>query len=191
MSKVLIVGGMCGIVTSWNSFLIGGSRAMYSMAESYMIPRTFRKLHKTHKTPVNALYLIGGLSILAPLFGRKMLVWIVDAGNFGCCLAYCMVSLSFIILRKKAPEMARPYKVKHYKIVGVLAVLMSGFMVAMYIIPGSGSNLVPQEWAMAGGWAVLGIIFFIVCKLKYKEKFGSHIDVAVDEEETVLSLIHI
>ncbi len=112
-------------------------------------------------------------------------VLIVDAGNFGCCLAYCMVSLSFIILRKKAPEMARPYKVKHYKIVGVLAVLMSGFMVAMYIIPGSGSNLVPQEWAMAGGWAVLGIIFFIVCKLKYKEKFGSHIDVAVDEEETV------
>ena len=183
MSKVLIVGGMCGIVTSWNSFLIGGSRAMYSMAESYMIPRTFRKLHKTHKTPVNALYLIGGLSILAPLFGRKMLVWIVDAGNFGCCLAYCMVSLSFIILRKKAPEMARPYKVKHYKIVGVLAVLMSGFMVAMYIIPGSGSNLVPQEWAMAGGWAVLGIIFFIVCKLKYKEKFGSHIDVAVDDED--------
>ena len=74
--------------------------------------------------------------------------------------------------------MARPYKVKHYKIVGVLAVLMSGFMVAMYIIPGSGSNLVPQEWAMAGGWAVLGIIFFIVCKLKYKEKFASHIDVA-------------
>lgn len=66
--------------------------------------------------------------------------------------------------------MARPYKVKHYKIVGVLAVLMSGFMVAMYIIPGSGSNLVPQEWAMAGGWAVLGIIFFIVCKLKIQRK---------------------
>ena len=54
---------------------------------------------------------------------------------------------------------------------------MSGFMVAMYIIPGSGSNLVPQEWAMAGGWAVLGIIFFIVCKLNTKKKFGSHIDV--------------
>ena len=63
---------------------------MYSMAESYMIPRTFRKLHKTHKTPVNALYLIGGLSILAPLFGRKMLVWIVDAGNFWMlsCILY-------------------------------------------------------------------------------------------------------
>lgn len=183
MSKVLIIGGMCGIVTSWNSFLIGGSRAMYSMAESYMIPRTFAKLHPKYKTPVNALYLIGILSVLAPLFGRKMLVWIVDAGNFGCCLAYCMVALSFIILRSKAPDMKRPYKVKHYKFVGVMAVLMSGFMVVMYMIPGSGSTLVVQEWAMAGGWSLLGVVFFIICKLKYKEKFASHVDISSDEEE--------
>lgn len=183
MSKVLIIGGMCGIITSWNSFLIGGSRAMYSMAESYMIPRTFAKLHPKYKTPVNALYLIGILSVLAPLFGRKMLVWIVDAGNFGCCLAYCMVALSFIILRSKAPDMKRPYKVKHYKFVGAMAVLMSGFMVVMYMIPGSGSTLVVQEWAMAGGWSLLGVVFFIVCKLKYKEKFASHVDVSSDEEE--------
>lgn len=58
MAKVIIVGGMCGIVTSWNSFLLGGSRAMYSMAESYMIPKFFAKLHPKYKTPVNALILI-------------------------------------------------------------------------------------------------------------------------------------
>ena len=51
MSRVLIIGGMCGIITSWNSFLIGGSRAMYSMAESYMIPKVFATLHKKYKTP--------------------------------------------------------------------------------------------------------------------------------------------
>ena len=37
MAKVIIIGGMCGIITSWNSFLMGGSRALYSMAESYMV----------------------------------------------------------------------------------------------------------------------------------------------------------
>ena len=58
MAKVIIVGGMCGIITSWNSFMIGGSRALYSMAESYMIPRTFAKLHPKHKTPLNALILM-------------------------------------------------------------------------------------------------------------------------------------
>lgn len=181
MSKVLIIGGMCGIVTSWNSFMIGGSRAMYSMAESYMIPKKFATLHKKYKTPTVSLYLIGALSVLAPFFGRQMLVWVVDAGNFGCCLAYCMVSLSFVILRSKEPDMPRPYRVKHYKIVGVIAVLMSGFMVAMYIIPNSGCSLVMQEWVMVGGWTVLGIIFFIMCKVKYKEKFAILVDV-VDEE---------
>lgn len=183
MSKVLIVGGMCGIVTSWNSFLIGGSRAMYSMAESYMIPRSFVKLHPKYKTPINALYLIGILSVIAPFFGRKMLVWIVDAGNFGCCLAYCMVAISFMILRKKEPNMARPYKVKNYKVVGTIAVIMSAFMVAMYIIPNSGCSLTWQEVIIAGGWCLLGFIFCIGCKIKYKDKFGSHIDVAIDESE--------
>ena len=107
MAKVVIVGGMCGIITSWNSFLIGGSRAMYSMAESYMIPKTFAKLHPKHKTPINALILIGVLTMLAPFAGRQLLVWISDAGNFACCLAYCMVAVSFMILRKKEPDMTR------------------------------------------------------------------------------------
>ena len=66
MAKVIIIGGRCGIITSWNSFLMGGSRALYSMAESYMVPKVFAKLHPQYKTPVNALYLIGFLSILAP-----------------------------------------------------------------------------------------------------------------------------
>jgi amino acid transporter len=186
MAKVLIIGGMCGIVTSWNSFLMGGSRAMYSMAESYMIPKMFSKLHPKHKTPVNALYLVGALTVLAPFAGRKMLVWIVDAGNFGCCLAYCMVSISFLILRKKEPDMKRPYKVGAYRFVGVMAVLMSGFMVVCYLVPASGSALVWQEWLMAGGWCLLGVVFFVVCKLQYKEKFGSLIEIISDADAAML-----
>ncbi|MCI7735520.1 MAG: APC family permease [Dysosmobacter sp.] len=186
MSKVVIVGGMCGIVTSWNSFLMGGSRSMYSMAESYMIPKCFAKLHPKYKTPVNALYLVGALTVLAPFAGRKMLVWIVDAGNFGCCVAYCLVAVSFLILRKKQPDMVRPYKVPCYKFVGVMAVLMSGFMVVCYLVPASGSALVWQEWLMAGGWCVLGVVFFIICKVKYKEKFGSLIEIISDEDAAAL-----
>lgn len=186
MAKVIIVGGMCGIITSWNSFMIGGSRAMYSMAESYMIPKIFAKLHPKHKTPVNALILIGALTMLAPFAGRAMMVWICDAGNFGCCLAYCMVSLSFLILRKKEPDMNRPYKVKAYRFVGIMAVLMSGFMVLMYCIPGSGGSLVIQEWAMVGAWILLGVVFFIICKIKYKEKFGSLVEIISDEDAATL-----
>lgn len=180
MAKVMIIGGMCGIATSWNSFLMGGSRAMYSMAESNMIPHFFSKLHPKYKTPINALLLIGALSVVAPFCGRQMLVWIVDAGNFGCCVAYCMVALSFLILRTKEPDMKRPYRVKNYKVVGTIAVVMSGAMVALYIIPGSGSSLAAIEWVMVGGWIVLGVVFYIACKLKYKEDFAILVEI-VDE----------
>ena len=186
MAKVIIVGGMCGIITSWNSFLLGGSRAMYSMAESYMIPKFFAKLHPKHKTPVNALILIGILTMLAPFAGRKMLVWISDAGNFGCCFAYCMVALSFMILRKKEPDMPRPYKVPCYKFFGTMAVIMSGFMVAMYCIPGSGGNLILQEWLMVLGWSALGVVFYVVCKVKYKESFGTLVEIISDEDAATL-----
>ena len=181
MAKVLILAGMCGILTSWNSFMIGGSRAMYSMAESYMIPRFFTKLHPKTNSPYVAIIVVGVLSVLAPFAGRKMLVWVVDAGNFGCILAYCMVALSFLILHVKEPNMVRPYQVKHWKLVGVIAVLMSGIMIMLYILPGTGVTLAPQEWLMVAGWSALGVVFFIFSKLVYKDKFGYYAQLYVSE----------
>ncbi|GHU65576.1 hypothetical protein FACS189447_04760 [Spirochaetia bacterium] len=44
MAKVLIIGGLSGIVTSWNAFFVGGSRAIYAMAEGKMLPNFLGKL---------------------------------------------------------------------------------------------------------------------------------------------------
>lgn len=172
MAKVLIIGGLCGVITSWNSFLIGGSRAIFAMAEAKMVPGRFATIHGKHKTPINSLLLIGALSLVAPFFGRTMLIWISDAASFACCLAYCIVAMSFIILRKKEPEMDRPYKVKHYKFVGITASVLSGLMVALYLIPDTGSSLTIEEWIIVGGWALLGVAFYIICRNHYKEEFG-------------------
>lgn len=175
MAKVLIIGGLCGILTSWNSFLIGGSRAIYSMSNSRMLPSKFGKLHKKYNSPVTALLLIGILALISPFFGKTMLVWIVDAGNFACCLAYCIVSASFIRLRKKEPNMERPYKLKHYRLIGVIATLMSGGMVAMYVIPGTNCSLVWQEWIIVGMWILLGLVFGIRSKVLHKNNFGKEL----------------
>ncbi|WP_418410383.1 APC family permease [Blautia sp.] len=172
MAKILIIGGMCGIVTSWNSFMIGGSRALMAMADSYMIPHVFSKTHSKYKTPHLALILIGTLSIVSLFFGRVMLVWIADSASFACCISYCMVSMSFVRLRIKEPNMPRPYKVKNYKFNGFMAVALSGFLCVMYLLPGTGCTLTIQELVIFGGWAVIGVVFAVVCKIKYKGKFG-------------------
>lgn len=192
MGKVLIIGGLCGIITSWNSFLMGGSRALYSMGESLMIPKMFGKLGK-HKTPEAAIILCGIACVVAPFFGRGVLVWLVDAASFGCVIAYMFVSISFCILRKKKPEMARPYKVKAGRFVGVMAVLMACFMTLLYIVPASFSAaLVWQEWIVVGIWLALGAFFYFYSKKKYGAEFGRDIFIVEDggkteeQEETVL-----
>lgn len=133
-AKVVIIGGMAGIVTSWNSFFMGGSRAIYSLAESKMLPGFLAKLHPKYKTPTNAILLIGVISVVAPFFGRAMMIWLTNAGSFGVVVAYVLVSMSFLVLRFREPDMIRPYKVKCGKIIGGIAVLLSGFMMLLYFI---------------------------------------------------------
>ena len=77
--------------------------------------------------------------------------------------------------------MKRPYKNKHYLVVGIIASIMSGAMMLMYIIPGTGCTLVWQEWIIVGGWFILGAAFYIWSKLKYKNKFAE-LDVTYEEE---------
>ena len=171
MAKVLIIGGLCGIITSWNSFLMGGSRAVFSLAESNMLPHTFAKVHSNYKTPVNALILIGSLSIASVFCGKEMLVWISNSASFACCAAYCIVSFAFLRLRKTEPDLPRPFKVKNYRFVGIMAILLSGLLCALYLVPGSGSTLTVQELIITGGWAVIGLVFAVSCKVKYRDKF--------------------
>lgn len=169
-AKIMVIAGIAGILSSWNSFYVGGSRAIYAMAESKMLPDFLAKLHPKYKTPTNAILLIGILSTLAPLLGRKMLNWLVNAGGLTIVLAYMTVSLSFLVLRYKEPDMPRPYKVKHGKPVGYIAILLSFCMLILYM-PGASAALVwPYEWGILLGWTILGAIFFIWAKYSYNPK---------------------
>jgi APA family basic amino acid/polyamine antiporter len=163
--KVLVVAGLAGIITSWNAFLVGGSRAIYALAQARMLPACLARIHPSYKTPVNAILLIGALSAIGPLFGRPALVWLVDAGGLGITVAYAMVALSFLVLRKKEPELERPYRVRLGKSVGALALLVSIGLAALYL-PGSPAALAwPQEWLIVIFWVALGSILYTVARL--------------------------
>ena len=159
--KLLVIGGIAGILTSWNAFLVGGSRALYALARAGQLPAAFGRLHPKFNTPHNAILLIGGLSALAPLFGRPALVWLVDVGGLGIVIAYAMVALSFLILRRREPDMPRPYRVHFATFTGVTALILS-LAIALLYLPGSPAALVwPQEWAIVLGWCLLGAVLLV------------------------------
>lgn len=163
---LLVIGGVLGILSSWNAFLIGGSRLLYAMSKARMLPAFLGKLHPKYNTPVNAILLIGGLATFAPLFGRKMLVWIVDAGGFGIVIAYTCVAISFLVLRYREPDMVRPFVVPAGKLVGMVTIVLSFGLLLLYM-PGMPSALISVEWWIFFGWTVLGIALYGYARVKY------------------------
>jgi basic amino acid/polyamine antiporter, APA family len=164
---LVILAGIAGIITSWNAFLVGGSRAIYALAEARMLPSFLARLHPEHRTPVNAILLIGVLSVFAPLLGRGALVWFVDAGGLGIVVAYAMVAASFIILRRREPDMPRPYRAGRGPWIGYAAMALSVGLALLYL-PWSPSALIwPVEWAIVFGWSILGAAFYLYARLAY------------------------
>lgn len=78
-----------------------------------------------------------------------------------------MVAISFIILRKKSPKMARPFKLKGGTTLGWIATIMS-IGIAFLYMPGMPSALIwPYEWIIILVWIVLGVIFYKTSMWKY------------------------
>ncbi|MFC3284057.1 APC family permease [Litchfieldella rifensis] len=169
--NLMVLAGIAGIVTSWNAFYVGGSRAIYALAHSGMLPAFLGKLHPRHKTPTNAIFLMGILSCAAPFLGRPALVWLVVAGGLGIVVAYLFVALSFLVLRQREPQLPRPFKVPYGKPVGVVAVILSLGMMALYM-PGSPAALAPVEWAIFAGWMLLGLAMYAWARARYGVAFS-------------------
>ena len=159
-------------MTSWNAFIIGGSRVIFALAESGKLPKYLGKIHPKYKTPHVAITVIGVISSLAPFFGETILVWLINSGSFAVTVAFLFVAISFLVLRKKEPEMHRPFKVKHGNLVGSGAVLMS-LMLLSGFLPWSPSALVwPAEWATLFIWSSLGVIFLVYYENKKANRVG-------------------
>ena len=163
---VLLIGGVAGILTSWNGFLLGGSRALFAMAASGMLPKFLAKVHPTYRTPVNAIIFISIIGTISPFLGRQALVWFVDAGSMGLMTAYIFVTSSFLMLRYKEPNMERPFKAPGGKALGWFGLLSSLMMVSLYF-PGMPAALIwPQEWLMVIVWFTGGSLLY-----KFRGKF--------------------
>lgn len=164
--KIVIAGGLAGIITSWNAFLMGASRLLWALAQSGMIPAWFGKIHPTYRTPINALLFIGGLSIIAPFLGSAMLGWVVDAGSPMIVITYFLVSIAFVLLRKKEPQMDRPMRVGGRGnggiVIGVISAILCLFLFVLYlpVTPWS-AELEWPSWVMFGIWMVIGVVLML------------------------------
>jgi len=93
--------------------MIVTSRMMYGMARDKALPEGLSKVSPKFKTPALAILVTMILTIIPlGLYFLGDLSTVADATVFGVLITFFLVNLSLIVLRKKKPELERPFKLK-------------------------------------------------------------------------------
>lgn len=163
---MLVIGGIGGILTSWNAFIIGGSRVLFALADSGFLPAAFGKIHPKYQTPWVGILVLGATACVSPFFGKTVLTWLINTGSFAVVLAFLFVPVAFLVLRKKEPNLDRPFSVRWPRTVGTLAFTLGIILFSLYLPFSPSALLWPYEWGLVLIWAVLGSVVF----LKYQKQ---------------------
>ena len=90
------------------------------------------------------------------------MLWLLNAGSFGVTVAYAFVAISFLALRRREPDMERPYRVAYGRTVGIAALLLS-IGIALMFLPFAPAALAwPSEWLIVLGWWLLGFALMLL-----------------------------
>lgn len=166
-SVIIIVGGIFGILTSWNGFFIGATRLLFSMGRAGMLPAVFGRLHKKYRTPYVAIFLIGAVCVTAPLLGMNALVWFMDTSTFCALISYILVIISFIMLKKNEPELPRPFNIKGGAKTGIFILAIIAVYLGLYINENVNLSGVSPEFVITAAWMLLG---FVMVKMLNKRR---------------------
>lgn len=135
VAKIIVaIAALIGMLTSWNAAYLAGSRVFFALGRAKYISKGFAELHPINKTPIKAVLFLFVLSSLGAFLGTSQMIFtnIVNISGFMMVCSWLLVVVTFLVLRKKAPDLNRPYRVAYGRVVGVLAIVSLVFFLFLY-----------------------------------------------------------
>jgi len=131
LTKLFAGIGLFGLIASFHGTILASSRQVYAMARSGYLPRFLSKLNRRFKTPYWALIAGGVISIIA-LYADNTAEYIVILSAMGAVFMYMISMISLFILRKKEPNLERPFVSPFYPVFPAIALIISA--IALFAI---------------------------------------------------------
>lgn len=132
MYHLLITVGLFGLVASFHGLILAAGRSTYEMGRVRNIPSFLGKISPRFHTPANALIGNMVIGILALLSGKTSEIIIVSV--FGALTLYIISMISIMILRKREPELPRPFRIRFYPLFPIVALIIASVsIIAMFI----------------------------------------------------------
>lgn len=132
MYHLLISIGLLGLIASFHGIILAAGRTTFEFGRVGYLPKAIGKIHPKTKTPANALLVNMVIGIIAILTGKTG--QIITIAVFGALTLYVISMISFFALRKKEPDLKRPFKVPMYPIFPAVALIIAAFSLIAMII---------------------------------------------------------
>ncbi len=149
MSQIVIMAIIIGYTSVILVDLMGQSRVFFSMSRDGLLPKLFSEVHPKFRTPYKGNIL---LCIFISLFAGLVPISIVgEMTSIGTLLAFVLVCIGVIVLRKREPNLPRPFKTPWVPLVPILGIITC--LAMMFSLP-------QGTWIRLAVWLVIGLVIY-------------------------------
>jgi APA family basic amino acid/polyamine antiporter len=151
LSPVIKVSALFGLFSTMLVQLLGQTRIFFSMARDGLLPRVFGSVHPRFRTPHVSTLLTG--TVCALVAGFTPIEVLGQLVSIGTLLAFVLVCIGVVILRKTAPENRRPFRTPGVPWVPALGAIIC--LAQMVGLPG-------ETWVRLVIWLGVGLVIYFL-----------------------------
>jgi len=155
-ANAVAVAAMISIFAALNGSILSGARVPYAMARDGRFFAPVARVNAAYHTPGVSILALSAWAALLVLSGRyeQLFTYVI----FASWILYGMTTAAVIVLRRKRPDLPRPYKTLAYPVLPVLFVLVTVLLVLSTLIDS------PRESLLGLGLIILGLPFYFYWK---------------------------
>jgi len=144
--KIAAIAGLSSVILV---MLLGQPRIFYTMSKDGLLPPVFSKVHPKFKTPYVSTIITGIIAmIIAGILPIRILGELVSIGTL---LAFIIVCLSVIVLRKSRPELERPFRTPWVPAVPIMGAVICFIQMAALPL---------DTWIRLVVWMIIGFCIY-------------------------------
>ncbi|MBS1798662.1 MAG: amino acid permease [Acidobacteria bacterium] len=148
-SLLVKLGALGGLSSTMIVMLLGQSRVFFSMSKDGLLPKFFSNVHPKFRTPWISSITVG--LVVAVFASTIPLAKLGEMTSIGTLLAFIIVCAGTLVLRRKRPDIPRPFKVPWMPFTAIAGILVSFAMML---------GLPLDTWIRLIVWLAVGLVIY-------------------------------
>ena len=146
---VVAAGAIAGLTTVMLAMFFGLTRVFLAIARDGLLPPLFAQLNPRTQTPVRVILASG--FVMAFIAGFTPIDTVAKLVNLGTLAAFFLVSVGVLVLRRKHPDLPRPFRTPFTPLIPILGALSCLILAA---------SLPWLTWLSFGIWLAVGLVIY-------------------------------